>query len=269
MKRIISTALVGVVCFALGVAFQRYSDSRVRPRRPPSRLPPRRNRNPSPRFNSIASPSGVHGFDTVAKDGDKAPPQGAPNRNLRPDEDPAEQTRSRQARGSRASYSLVDVRDGHSVIDWFPQDHPMPMPPIIKSGPAAGTGNTGRGCGSCHLPNGKGRPENAPPAGLPVAYFMRQLQDFRNGLRRSADPRKPNTNTMIELAKAMTDEEMRVSAEYFGAVKWTPGSASSRATPFPRPASSATCSSRRHRREPSQSPAASSKCRKISSRLKR
>ena len=96
------------------------------------------------------------------------------------------------------------------------------MPAIIKNGPAAGTGNTARGCGSCHLPNGKGRPENAPPAGLPVAYFMRQLQDFRSGLRRSADPRKPNTVTMIELAKVMTDEEMRLSAEYFAAIKWTP-----------------------------------------------
>jgi cytochrome c553 len=51
---------------------------------------------------------------------------------------------------------------------------------------------------------------------------MRQLQDFRDGLRRSADPRKPNTYTMIELAKAMTDEEMRLSAEYFGAIRWTP-----------------------------------------------
>jgi cytochrome c553 len=27
---------------------------------------------------------------------------------------------------------------------------------------------------------------------------------------------------MIELAKVMTDEEMRLSAEYFGAIKWTP-----------------------------------------------
>ena len=51
---------------------------------------------------------------------------------------------------------------------------------------------------------------------------MRQLQDFRNGLRRSADPRKPNTNTMIDLAKAMSDEEMRLSAEYFSAIRWTP-----------------------------------------------
>src|SRR6188474_2051420 len=167
-------------------------------------------------------PLWAYAWSTQPKPGDKAVPQAAPSRTLRPNEDQQEQTKPRQAKGSRATYSLVDVRDGHNVIDWFPQDHPSPMPPIIKSGPAAGAGNTARGCGSCHLPNGKGRPENAPPAGLPVAYFMRQLQDFRNGLRRSADPRKPNTNTMIELAKAMTDEEMRVSAEYFGAVKWTP-----------------------------------------------
>src|SRR4030095_1171655 len=83
-------------------------------------------------------------------------------------------------------------------------------------------GDVSRGCGSCHLPNGKGRPENAPPGGLPVAYFVRQLHDFRDGLRRSADPRKPNTNTMIDLAKAMTDEEIKESADYFAAIKWTP-----------------------------------------------
>ena len=47
-------------------------------------------------------------------------------------------------------------------------------------------------------------------------------QDFRHGLRRSADPRKPNTNTMIDLAKAMTDDEVKESAEYFAAIKWTP-----------------------------------------------
>jgi cytochrome c553 len=118
-------------------------------------------------------------------------------------------------------YSLVDVRDGSNVIDWFPGDHP-PMPNIIKHGPASGSGNTKRGCGSCHLPNGKGRPENAGVAGLPVGYFMRQIQDFRSGKRRSADPRKPNTNTMIELAKAMTDEELKIAAEYFGSMQWTP-----------------------------------------------
>ncbi len=223
MKRFLSTAIVGIVCFVLGVAFQRYSDARRAPAPPAVDSTATAKSEPAkPSIQYDREPLWAYGFETAAKPDDKAPPQGAPTRNLRPNEDPAEQTRPRQARGSRASYSLVDVRDGHNVIDWFPQDHPSPMPGIIKNGPAAGTGNTARGCGSCHLPNGKGRPENAPPAGLPVAYFMRQLQDFRSGLRRSADPRKPNTNTMIELAKVMTDEEMRLSAEYFAAIKWTP-----------------------------------------------
>ena len=222
MKRYLGTASVAIVFFVLGAAFQRYYDAR-RPVAPPAEVatapvtPPK-----PPSIPYERAPLWAYGFETPAKADDKAPPQAAPTRNLRPNEDPAEQTKPRQARGSRATYSLVDVRDGHNVIDWFPQDHPSPMPPIIKSGPAAGAGNTARGCGSCHLPNGKGRPENAPPAGLPVAYFMRQLQDFRNGLRRSADPRKPNTVTMIDLAKAMTDEEMKQSADYFAAIRWTP-----------------------------------------------
>jgi len=58
--------------------------------------------------------------------------------------------------------------------------------------------------------------------GLPVAYFIRQMQEFRDGQRVSSDPRKPNTPTMMLLAKGMTDAEIRESAEYFGAMKWTP-----------------------------------------------
>src|SRR5919201_6480200 len=95
------------------------------------------------------------------------------------------------------------------------------MPPVVAHGPAA-LGERARGCGSCHLPNGKGRPENAPIAGLPLPYFTRQIQDFRSGRRRSADPRKPNTNTMIALAKALTDEEVKAAAEYFGSMPWMP-----------------------------------------------
>ena len=47
-------------------------------------------------------------------------------------------------------------------------------------------------CSLCHYPNGKGRPENASVSGLPVSYFMQQLEDFRNDLRKSAEPRKAN-----------------------------------------------------------------------------
>jgi len=165
-------------------------------------------------------PLWAYAWSTQPKPGDKANPQAPPTRNLRPNEDPQEQTRLQTVEGSSAKYSLVDIRDGHNVIDWFPGDHPV-MPPIIKNGPAS-LGETARGCGSCHLPNGKGRPENAPPAGQSAGYTIQQLRDMRDGKRYTADPRKPNTPTMIALAKAMTEDEMRQSAEYFAAMPWTP-----------------------------------------------
>ncbi|MSO57037.1 MAG: c-type cytochrome [Acidobacteria bacterium] len=220
MRRYITTVVVGIVCFGLGVAFQRVADSR-RVVAPPQagEAPVSPAVAPAPiRFDR--EPLWAYGFDTPAKPTDTAPPQAPPTRNLRPNEDPAAQTRPRRAAGSLAEFSLVDVRDGRNVVDWFPGDHPV-MPEIIVHGPAA-LSTTRRGCGSCHLPNGKGRPENAPVSALPVAYFIRQMQDFRSGVRHSADPRKPNTNTMIDLAKAMTDDEVTASAEYFAAIRWTP-----------------------------------------------
>jgi cytochrome c553 len=166
-------------------------------------------------------PLWAYAYSTPPKPDDTATPQGAPNRNLRPGQDVEEQTRPQRVDGSTATYSLVDIRDGHNVIDWFPDEHP-PMTDVIRHGPASLKAERARGCGSCHLPNGKGRPENAPPAGQPAAYTLKQLQDMRDGLRRSADPRKPNSPTMNALAAAMSDEEMREAAEYFAAMPWTP-----------------------------------------------
>jgi cytochrome c553 len=48
------------------------------------------------------------------------------------------------------------------------------------------------------------------------------MVDFRSGARKGAEPRKANTNTMIAIAKALTDEEIKATAEYFGSMKWTP-----------------------------------------------
>jgi cytochrome c553 len=165
-------------------------------------------------------PLWAYGVVTPPKAGDQATPQGAPSRNLRPNQPAEEQTRPRRVEGSKAQFSLVDIRDGHNVVDWFPEDHPT-MTPIMKHGPAS-MGPAAMGCALCHLPNGKGRPENAPVAGLPVAYFIRQLEEFASGARTSADPRKPNVPTMSRHAKAMTPAEMKEAAEYFGAMKWTP-----------------------------------------------
>ena len=165
-------------------------------------------------------PLWAYGFPAPPAPGEKAEPQRPPSRALRPNEDEKEQTKPRSLPGSAGAFSLVDIRDGSNVVDWYPDDHP-PMTDIIRLGPAKfDTGR--RGCGFCHLPNGLGRPENAPTAGLPPNYFVQQLKDFKNGLRRSADPRKPNTNTMIDLARAMTDEEMMQAAQYFAAIKWRP-----------------------------------------------
>ena len=47
------------------------------------------------------------------------------------------------------------------------------------------------------------------------------MMDFKNDLRKSSDPRKANTNRMIGFAKAMSDEEIRQAAEYFGSISWT------------------------------------------------
>jgi cytochrome c553 len=167
-------------------------------------------------------PIWAYGFPAPPSPADEArPPLPLPHlRNLRADEPVEEQTRIRKVEGSLAAYSRVDVRDGGNVADWFPGDHP-PMPNVIAHGPAS-QGRNAWGCAYCHLPTGKGRPENAPVSGLPAAYFIRQLQDFRDGNRMSADPRKPNTPLMANLARAMSDEEMRQAAEYFGSMKSTP-----------------------------------------------
>jgi cytochrome c553 len=120
--------------------------------------------------------------------------------------------------GSTGKFTLTEIRNGFGPADWYPGDHPA-MPEIVARGKK--DANV-RACALCHYPNGKGRAENAPVSGLPVAYFIQQMHDYRDGKRKSADPKKANTNAMIGFAKSMTDEEIKAAAEYFGSMKWTP-----------------------------------------------
>jgi cytochrome c553 len=92
------------------------------------------------------------------------------------------------------------------------------MPDVVVHGRAPDV----RGCAMCHMPNGLGRPENAPIAGLPYTYVVQQLSDFKNDLRTSAEPRKTNTAQMIQAAKAMTDDEVKAAATYLSSLKWKP-----------------------------------------------
>ena len=141
-----------------------------------------------------------------------APPAGAPAA-----APAAPDTSMKKVPGSTLSFTRGQISDGFGPADWFPSDHPT-MPDVVAHGRRPDV----RACGLCHYPNGKGRPENAGVAGLPVAYFMQQMEDFRKDMRKSAEPRKANTNVMITIAKGMTPEEIKAAAEYFGSMKWTP-----------------------------------------------
>ena len=117
--------------------------------------------------------------------------------------------------GSTQAFTLTQLRDSFTIADWYPGDHPA-APDVVMKGrqPAV------RACGLCHYPNGKGRPENAGIAGLPVAYFVQQMSDFKNDARKSAESRKTNTAIMAQIAKAMTDDEIKAAAEYFASMPW-------------------------------------------------
>ncbi len=180
----------------------------------------------APQTQASSAPTWAYGFATPAPGpGSGAPAAqpaaggrgGAPGGG-RGGAAPPPDTVQRTVAGSTQTYTATQIRDIYGPADWFPGDHP-PMPPIVARGRREAMILA---CSLCHYPNGKGRPENASVSGLPASYFMQTMRDFRNDARKSNDSRKTNTNRMIAIAKSMTDEEIKATAEYFGAIKWTP-----------------------------------------------
>jgi cytochrome c553 len=166
---------------------------------------------------SSAPPSWAYGFATPPSDAPQGTaPGGRGGRGGAPPGQP--DTSKRTLAGTSASFTLAQIRDQYGPADWFPESHPS-MPSIVATGRREAQIAA---CALCHYPNGKGRPENAGIAGLPHAYFVQTMKDFRSDARKSADARKANTRRMIEIAKAMTDEEIDAAARYFGSMKWTP-----------------------------------------------
>jgi len=143
--------------------------------------------------------------------GSPTPPATAPAATAAPD------TSLKHLHSSKFEFSRAQISDRFGPADWYPEDHPT-MPDVVARGKKPDVW----ACALCHYPNGKGRPENAGVAGLPVSYFIQTMNDFRNGSRKSTEPRKSNTNLMINIAKGMTEEEIKQSAEYFGSMRWTP-----------------------------------------------
>ncbi|TAN04115.1 MAG: cytochrome C-binding protein [Rhodanobacteraceae bacterium] len=110
--------------------------------------------------------------------------------------------------GSTQAYSLAQTKSLFVAPDWWPQDHP-PMPQIV----AYGRGEAWA-CGHCHLPTGLGRPEDAAVAGLPLAYIMEQFRAFRDGERDSP--------IMHEELSRVSDVDLKLAAEYFSKLHFTP-----------------------------------------------
>jgi cytochrome c553 len=119
--------------------------------------------------------------------------------------------------GSKASYTTSEINDLFVVPDWYPDAHP-PMPEVVAHGRKPDV----YACGHCHLPNGQGRPENASVAGLPAAYIIAQMADFKNGLRNGSDPEMRSVTAMVKLSKSTSDEDVKAAGAYFSSIKLKP-----------------------------------------------
>jgi len=122
--------------------------------------------------------------------------------------------------GSKLTFTRAQVANRFGPADWFPEDHPT-MPNIVAHGKET-TQPPVFACGLCHYPNGMGRAENANITGLSYDYIVQQLNDFKNGARKTSDPRKANTGLMAGFAKNMTDEEIKAAAKYFSSITYKP-----------------------------------------------
>ena len=116
--------------------------------------------------------------------------------------------------GSTKSYTQAQIDDQFKPPDWFPEEH-GPLPRVVETGIQA------QACGSCHLMSGLGHPESASLAGLPVAYKLRQMEDFKNNLRRDpeAHAQSLRAGRMNIIAAGLPEEEMRKSVEWFASLK--------------------------------------------------
>ena len=117
--------------------------------------------------------------------------------------------------GSTEKFPLSRINDPFNPPDWRPATH-GPMPDVVAKGRKPDV----MACAFCHTPTGQGRPENSALAGLPAAYIRQQLLDYRSGRRKGVGPDAylPVQN-MLKIAKAMTDQEIDESAEYFSQQK--------------------------------------------------
>jgi cytochrome c553 len=115
---------------------------------------------------------------------------------------------------STGAYTVTQLRDLFTAPVWHPEEHP-PLPPVVARGRKPGV----FACGVCHRADGPGGPENANIAGLPVAYIVQQMADYKSGARTTSVPGRAPQANMIALSKLITDQEVQEAAAYFAALK--------------------------------------------------
>jgi cytochrome c553 len=118
---------------------------------------------------------------------------------------------------SDQSFTLSQIADLFTPPDWHPKGHPT-MPEVVAHGQKPNL----YACGYCHLPNGLGRPENASLAGLPVGYITQQMAAFKNGSRKTSEPRHLPSTTMSKAASYADENQVHSAAEYFSVLKPKP-----------------------------------------------
>lgn len=123
---------------------------------------------------------------------------------------------------------MLSETERRELARWYAALPPVtanpPSPPSPRGEQLYWRGDPGTGrlpCAGCHGAPWEGRGPGFPPlAGQPAPYIVRQLEHWRQGVRRN-DP----MGMMVEQARRMTGEEMKAVAGYLAATP--PGGPSS------------------------------------------
>jgi cytochrome c553 len=150
----------------------------------------------------------------MAARGDEGPPAWAYPVDPPGSTPPPDDGTLRRVPHSDAAFTLTQLRDLFFAPDWHPRDHP-PLPSVVSRGRKPDV----FACGMCHRADGPGGPENSSLAGLPKAYIIQQMADFKSGARRTSVPERLPPQAMASLSRAATDAEVESAAAYFSPLR--------------------------------------------------
>lgn len=116
--------------------------------------------------------------------------------------------------GSSKSYTQAQIDNMYGPPDWYPEEH-GPLPKAVAEGIQS------QACGACHLMSGLGHPESADLAGQPYEYLVRQMRDFKAGLRKDAPGYEgaARASRMNIISSGLPEEDMLAAVKFFSGLK--------------------------------------------------